>query len=61
MGLLVFLAIFLLINFALLRYCKSKQEPLEWVSSFTCKDRKIISSNELENMRKYVNNPKSKF
>ncbi len=61
MGLLMFLAIFLLINVALLKYCNSIQKTIDLVSYFTWKGRKIISSNDLENMRQHVNNKKSKF
>ncbi len=61
MGLLMFLAIFLLINVALLKYCNSIPKDLDLVSYFTWEGRKIISSNDLENMRQHVNNKKSKF
>ena len=61
MGLLMFLAIFLLINVGLLKYCNSIPKTLDLVSYFTWKGRKIISSNDLENMRQQVNNKKSKF
>lgn len=61
MRLLMFLAIFLLINVALLKYCNSIQKNLDFVSYFTWEGRKIISSNDLENMRQHVNNKKSKF
>ena len=57
----MFLAIFLLINVALLKYCNSIQKNLDFVSYFTWEGRKIISSNDLENMRQHVNNKKSKF
>lgn len=61
MVLLIFLAIFLLINVALLMYCNSIPKTPEWVKNFTWKGRKLISSNELEDMRKCVNSKKSKF
>lgn len=61
MVLLIFLTIFLLINVALLMYCNSIPKIPEWIKKFTWKGRKLISSNELENMRKCVNSKKSKF
>lgn len=55
------LLIFLLINVTLLMYCSIIPKTPDWLKEFTWKDRKLISINELENMRKLVNSKKSKF
>lgn len=55
------LLIFLLINVTLLMYCNSITKIPDWIKKFTWKGRKLISSNELENMRKLVNSKKNKF
>lgn len=63
MSLLIFALLFGEISLILIKWANSYsgEEQTEWSEMFTINGRKLYSNEELETMRKRVNNHKSKF